>query len=176
VAATLVSLEEYLHTSYHPDMEYVDGVLVRRNAGTYLHSLLQALVVAYLSQFRKTHHISVLTECRLLLDAQTGRHRIPDVMVLEHPFAKTKVLTDIPSAVIEIKSPDDTLDEVFDKCLEYGAFGVPNIIVLDPDHKRPYVFTNNALRLVTSISLAPRQQPALPLPVDTLFAELDEAG
>jgi hypothetical protein len=40
------TLEEYLHTSYHPDMEYVDGVLVRRNVGTYLHSLLQTLVVA----------------------------------------------------------------------------------------------------------------------------------
>jgi len=34
MAATQVSLEEYLHTSYEPDMEYVDGVLVGRNVGT----------------------------------------------------------------------------------------------------------------------------------------------
>jgi hypothetical protein len=28
---TLISVEEYLNTSYEPDMEYVDGVLVGRN-------------------------------------------------------------------------------------------------------------------------------------------------
>jgi hypothetical protein len=34
MAATLVSLDEYLRTHYDPDMEYVDGLLVAvfRNA------------------------------------------------------------------------------------------------------------------------------------------------
>ena len=39
---TLISVEEYLNTSYDPDMEYVDGVLVERNVGDWLHSLVQA--------------------------------------------------------------------------------------------------------------------------------------
>ena len=30
-AGTLISVEEYLRTSYSPDKEYVDGVLVERN-------------------------------------------------------------------------------------------------------------------------------------------------
>ena len=38
---TLVSLEEYLNTSYDPDVEYVDGVLEERNVGDSLHSLIQ---------------------------------------------------------------------------------------------------------------------------------------
>ena len=35
---TLVSLEEYLNTSYDPDVEYVDGELVERNVGDWLHA------------------------------------------------------------------------------------------------------------------------------------------
>jgi hypothetical protein len=33
-----VSVEEYLNTSYDPDVEFVDGVLVQRNVGDWLHS------------------------------------------------------------------------------------------------------------------------------------------
>jgi hypothetical protein len=36
--SSLVSLEEYLSTSYDPDVEFVDGVLVERNVGDWLHS------------------------------------------------------------------------------------------------------------------------------------------
>ena len=38
---TLISVEEYLNTSYDPDVEYVDGVLEERNVGDWLHSLVQ---------------------------------------------------------------------------------------------------------------------------------------
>ena len=110
----------------------------------------------------------------MLMDRTTGRHRIPDVMVLEEPYTKGKVVTDVPAIVIEIKSPDDTLDELMDKCLEYAALGIRNIVVLDPDHKRQYVFANSALQLSTSIVLhLPKSGVDLPLPVDQMFDELD---
>jgi hypothetical protein len=90
--STLVPLEEYQHTVYEPDMEYVDGALVGRNAGTQLHGLLQSLVVGSLLQFRKKYGIDVFTETRLLLDAVTARHGIPDVMVVEKPYTKGRVV------------------------------------------------------------------------------------
>jgi Uma2 family endonuclease len=150
---TLISVQEYLHRTYEPDMEYVDGVLVGRNSGTQSHGLLQSFVTAYLLQFRKTHQIIVFTETRLLM--QTGRYRIPDIMVLERPFQAGRVVRDVPAVTIEIKSPDDTFDEVLDKSLEYAELGVPNIIVLDPDNERQYVFANRALQLstITSVQL-----------------------
>ena len=42
---TLISVEEYLNTSYDPDVEYVDGVLVERNVGDWLRSLVQSNVI-----------------------------------------------------------------------------------------------------------------------------------
>jgi hypothetical protein len=44
----LVPVEEYLHSSYEPDMEYVDGQLVERRAGERLHSRTQAILIAEL--------------------------------------------------------------------------------------------------------------------------------
>ena len=44
-AGTLIPVEEYLSTSYDPDVEYVDGVLVERNVGEWSHSLIQRNIV-----------------------------------------------------------------------------------------------------------------------------------
>ena len=43
--AAAISLDEYLSTTYEPDMEFVDGLLVKRNVGTQRHSLLQSLII-----------------------------------------------------------------------------------------------------------------------------------
>jgi Uma2 family endonuclease len=170
---TLISVDEYLHTTYEPDMEYVDGVLVGRNAGTKLHGLLQTIVAIYLGQFRKAYRINVLTETRLLM--KTGRYRIPDIMVLERPFREERVVREVPAVTIEIKSPDDTFDDVLDKSLEYAELGVPNIIVLDPDNERQYVFASRALQLstITSVHL-PKSNVAMPFVVDDIFEQFNE--
>ena len=41
-APTLISVEEYLSTSYHPDCDYVDGELEERNVGEYSHGKMLA--------------------------------------------------------------------------------------------------------------------------------------
>ena len=173
-ATTLISLEEYLHTSYEPDMEYADGVLIGRNVGTQLHGLLQTVIGAWLHQLRRKFRFQVFTETRLRMSA-SGRHYVPDVMVVEHPYERGKVVTDVPAVVFEIKSPDDKLDEVFEKCMDYASLGIPNIIVLDPDHRRQYILANSALQLVTSIVLQlPKSGAELPFPAEQMFAEMDD--
>jgi len=82
---TLVSLEEYLNTNYDPDMEYKDGALIGRNVGTQRHAALQLVIGAYFHAMRATYRIKGFTEARLRMDAATGRHTIPDVMVVERP-------------------------------------------------------------------------------------------
>ena len=172
MATTLIALEEYLNTSYEPDMEFVDGALVGRNVGTPLHGRLQALLAIFFHQFSITHGIRVIVECRLLMDAATSRCRIPDVMVMEGRYKKGKVITDIPVAVVEIKSPEDRLRELTEKCREYAALGVPNILVLDPDRRRLYVFENSALQLVESCVLRlPKSGTEIAFQADQLFDE-----
>jgi hypothetical protein len=43
-SATLVSVQEYMATSYRPDRDFVDGELQKRNLGELEHSLLQGAI------------------------------------------------------------------------------------------------------------------------------------
>ena len=73
--APLVSVEEYLNTRYDPDVEFVDGVLVERNVGDWLHSLIQSNILFALR--RKYPHLKVVAELR---SSVTGtRYRLPDL-------------------------------------------------------------------------------------------------
>src|SRR5579871_6361495 len=75
---TLVSVEEYLNTSYDPDVEYVDGVLVEPNVGDWLHSLVQRnIIVAF-----TVHYPEVYAVPELRSQTRTTRYRLPDVCVL----------------------------------------------------------------------------------------------
>ena len=47
--ATLISIDEYLQTSYDPDVEFVDGVLKERAVAMSVHGLVQGLLAAWFS-------------------------------------------------------------------------------------------------------------------------------
>ncbi|SPE41340.1 hypothetical protein SBA3_4220029 [Candidatus Sulfopaludibacter sp. SbA3] len=171
---TAVSLEEYLNTAYEPDREFVDGVLVERHVGTQLHGLLQTMLGVFFSQFRASHRIAVFTETRLLVDATAGRHRIPDIMVLDLPYRKGKIVVDVPAIVVEIKSPDDSFDDIIGRCFDYARLEVPNIIVMDPDNRLTWLFQKGTLQLLTKSFSLSVKHGAIDFPFDDLFAELDE--
>jgi Uma2 family endonuclease len=175
-AGVLVTLEEYLNTAYEPDMDFVDGHLVRRNMGTQSHGRLQSIIIVFLSQFERSHRIRLFTETRLRVEAARGRHRIADIMALDTPFKRGKVVVDVPGIVVEIKSPDDTFDDIVDRCFDYEKLGVPDIVVMDPDNKRAWMFEHGDLRLLTgnSVNISLPGRPPIEFPFAKLFADLDE--
>lgn len=173
----MVSLDEYLNAAYEPDRDFVDGVLLERHAGTQLHGLLQTILGVFFSQYRRSHHIRVFTETRLLVDVATSRHRIPDLMVLALPYTKGKAVVDVPAIVVEIKSPDDTFDDIVDRCFDYENLTVGHIVVMDPDNKRAWLFKEGTLQLLTGASIRlnlVRTGPAIDFPFRQLFADLDD--
>jgi Uma2 family endonuclease len=170
----LVSLEQYLSTSYTPDMEYKNGELIGRNVGTQKHGTLQMVIGAYILSLRiEFRMIKGFVETRFRMSPD--RYVVPDVMVVERPYRHRLEVIDVPAVVIEVKSPTDRFDEIIDKCFEYAACGVPNIIVIDPDSRRQFVFQNDALRSVpASIDLhLPKSNMDLTLPMDRIFEALD---
>jgi Uma2 family endonuclease len=172
----LVSLEDYLSTAYEPDRDFVDGVPLERHSGTQRHGLLQTFLILFFGQFIKSHRIAVFTETRLRVDADTGRHRVPDVMIVEAPYTRGKIVTDVPAIVLEIKSPDDTFDDILDRCFDYEKLTVANIIVMDPDNKRAWTFKNGALHLASGVVQLPLADSLVAFSLPELFAELDEAN
>jgi Uma2 family endonuclease len=141
--ATLIPVEEYLNTSYDPDVEYVDGVLVERNVGDWLHSLIQRNLILALS--RRYPRIYAVPELRS--QTKEARYRLPDVCVLLAP-PKTRYLVDAAHIAIEILSDDDRMSQVLEKLEEYAAKGVPNIWIIDPRLQGISVYAAGNLELV----------------------------
>src|SRR5690349_21118373 len=124
---TLISVEEYLNTSYDPDVEYVDGVLVERNVGDWLHSLIQSNIIFALRL--KYPHVYAVAELRS--ETRATRYRLPDVCVLlARP--ETKYLVEAAFVAIEILSEDDRMSRTIEKLKEYEQKGVKHIWVIDP--------------------------------------------
>jgi Uma2 family endonuclease len=138
---TLVSVEEYLSTSYSPDMEYVDGVLVEINVGDPIHSFVQGRIVH--AFYQKYPQLIVLPEVRSR--TSNTRYRLPDVAVaLRMPTGR--FVTEAPYIAIEILSEDDRMSRLIEKLKEYAAMGIPNIWVFDPRLKEMFVFHENCLQ------------------------------
>lgn len=170
--ATLVSVDEYLTSSYSPDREYIAGQLVERHLGTQKHGFIQAAIAAYLRQFRRQHGIEVFTETRMRINDR-GDHRIPDVLVLKTPYTRGNVVVDVPLATIEIKSPDDTFDEILDKCIEYSSLGVLHILVVDPEQRRHFIFKDRSLVLISDVRIE-TEHGEIPIPLSDMYRELDD--
>lgn len=127
---TAVPVEDYLRTTYHPDMEYVDGQLLERHVGEYRHSMLQILIGADLLSRGRERRFRVFSEQRVRVSDEP-RYRIPDICVKALPHQITPVLEQ-PDLVIEIVSPDDEAADLLDKMADYVAAGIPYIWVVDP--------------------------------------------
>jgi Uma2 family endonuclease len=167
---TIVPVEEYLRTTYEPDMEYVDGQLVERQVGEWRHSLLQSALAALL-RGRAQGRFVAFTEQRMQISANPRRYRIPDVCVVALPYAPEPVLTRPPHLVIEIVSPDDSFADVLGKVAEYLKAGVPHIWMPNPYKRTLHVADQDGIRvcqdLIAETALVGR------IDFGELFAELD---
>jgi Uma2 family endonuclease len=143
--ATGVSLEEYLHTEYEPDCDYVDGVLEDRNVGKKRHSRTQTRLIEILLPIAARFGLEPLAEQRL--QVSPTRVRIPDVC-LTPKTDDSEVPQEPPALCIEVRSSEDRLSRLL-KCVgDYLAFGVPVIWIVDPYDREAFVVTqeNQALQ------------------------------
>ena len=136
---TLISVDEYLRTSFDPDCDFVDGAVLERNVGKKKHGYAQLRIGAWFVQREETLRLIAMTELRLKL--RPGRVRIPDVAVSELPLPDEEVYTSPPYLCVEVMSTDDTIAAMQDRLDDYLNFGVPNIWVVDPWKHRGWHIT-----------------------------------
>src|ERR1700742_4721622 len=104
---TLISIAEYLSTSYRPDCDYVDGEVQERNLGEYDHAKIQGFLSAFFLGKRKEWGIRVVPETRV--QVKESRFRVPDVCVLAGDAPIEQILRYPPLLCIEVLSPSDTV-------------------------------------------------------------------
>lgn len=137
---TLIPVEEYLHTSYSPDCDYVDGEVLERNVGEFDHARLQSKILIYLASRYEEKGFIVVVEQRI--QVSPSRYRVPDVCLTRAEVPMEQIYTRPPLVVIEILSPEDRFSAMQRRIGDYLAFGVPNIWVIDPKERRAFVYSS----------------------------------
>lgn len=128
----MVSVEEYLHSTFEYDAEYVEGRIVPRSMPQKPHSKMQRHLLRMLCPVGDPLGYEVWPEQRIRTQRAPARYRVPDLCVTQGEPAED-VFTDPPFLCVEILSPDDTAVEVWAKIREYLAFGVTYVWIVDPD-------------------------------------------
>lgn len=170
-AATLVSVEEYLSTSYSPDVDFLDGELRERNVGERWHSETQAILAGMIRSWRRNVPLRVFTEQRIQIKA--SRYRIPDLCVVLGRDDPPDIFIDPPFICIELLSKDDTGSDVMALVSDYRRIGVPHIWAIDPVKRSAWSFQEGTLQPADDLRLR-TSDPELVLDLNELFAELDE--
>jgi Uma2 family endonuclease len=160
----LMSVKEYLSTSFRPDCDYVDGEVRERNMGEYDHARLQGAVFALLYARRKEWGILVVPEQRV--QVSPTRFRVPDVCVIRADRRPEQIFTTPPFICIEILSKDDRLSEMQERVKDYLTFGVPHVWILNPRTRTGYRCTPEGLFETSELRTS---DPDIVLPLAELF-------
>lgn len=139
-----ISEEEYLSTSYHPDCDFVDGIVLERPLGQFDHANLQRILVGLFFVNGSAWGVLGLPEQRLRV--RPGKYRVPDLLALPANYDRSQqIVTTAPLLCIEIVSPDDRMPRILERCWDYFELGVPETWIFDPETKRAFVARDHIL-------------------------------
>ena len=169
----LVSIEEYLSSSYEPDLEFVDGVLEEKNMGERDHGFLQMILGGWFLQHRSEWKVDVIAEYRTR--TSKSRVRLPDVCVVWQGEGDQRVRVTAPLLVIEILSPEDRPGRVMKRLDDFVAMGVENIWILDPSDRSAATYSRFGMKAVSGDRLE-IVGTGIYLDVRETFAALDSEG
>jgi Uma2 family endonuclease len=134
---SLLSIEQYLNTTYRPDVDYVDGHIEERNLGDTDHGKLQKRLLILLSLREEEWGVEVLPATRVRVSPT--RFRVPDVCVVRAGDADEPTVTLAPLLCLEVLAPGQSLSEMRERAQDFFKMGVPEVWVFDQPTHTVYV-------------------------------------
>lgn len=165
--AVQVPLSEYLHTSYEPDCEWIDGELKERPVGEGSHAFIQTFFIKFFGSKEDLWGIRVTQELRT--QVSESHFRVPDVLVLRADAPFEEIVRTPPVLCIEILSPSDRMVDMQDKIDDYIAMGVAGIWVVNPRSRKAFMVDRGALIPVEELIV---EGTEIRIPVREIFSQL----
>lgn len=164
--AILVPLSEYLGRTYHPDRDYIEGILEERNVGEINHSDAQGRT--YL--FVQTQAPGFWSGVEVRVQVRADRYRVPDVTIVRGAKPTGQIITIPPEVAVEVLSPEDRIAAIQERIDDYLAFGIRCVWVIDPATRRAWIHTNDGSREAKD---GPLRNPAgdLAIPLSAIFTD-----
>ena len=166
----LISVEEYLNTTYRPDVDYVDGSIEERNLGEFDHGDLQFGIATLLRNRQQEWSIRVVGESRM--EVAPARFRVPDICVLASGLARERIIQTPPLLCVEILSPQDTLRAMRRRVQDYFDMGVQTVWIIEPGTRTAFVCTATEMTGFQTGILSV-DGTRIELAVENIFATLD---
>lgn len=158
-----------------PYLEYVDGVVLQKPMPNAAHRRLVELILFAIGSYRRLHGGDSGPEGRVRLPDGSG-YRLPDTAY----WAPGRDSGDdsVPSVVVEVRSPEQTMAELRRKCRSFRENGVEVCWLVDPVARRVEVFDGegDGVELPQDGALEAVVMPGFRLPLADLFAVLDREG
>jgi len=162
-----VPVSEYLHGSYSPDCDYIDGELQERNVGELDHAEVQTALAHWFRSHDKEWNIRAFTELRMRISPT--RFRIADVCLISRGEPTDQVLQRPPIAVIEVLSPEDRISRYQERFQDYRRMGIRHIWVVDPQTRHGYDCSTESWIETTSFAV---ENSPIAVDLSVIFAEL----
>ncbi len=169
-APALLSIDHYLHTSYDPDVHFVDGHLEERTLGEFEHATFQSAIAGWCWPRRVEWAIHPVVEQRMRIGP--NRIRICDLAVLRASAPRERVTVTPPLICTEILSPEDRLARAKTVLSDYLVMGVENIWLLDPLRRAAWTYDAAGLHEADPTRLTVPQTP-VHLDLTEAFAALE---
>ena len=167
-----VSLYEYLHSDYQPDMDYVDGVLEERNLGENGHSNLQTELAVLFRTHRNEWKVKAFVEHRVRIGPT--RYRVPDLCIMAASWKNTPIIAEPPLLCIEVLSPEDRFVRIRERCGDYFRMGVPEAWIFDPVERAVFVLRHDGTMTTHREGSLGLQSTPVSVSLAEVFAVLDE--
>jgi len=166
--AAPVSVEEYLRSTYEPDVEYVDGSLEERNVGEIEHGDVIIAIVKWFAQHEKQWHVRVRSDVRT--QVSPTRYRVPDIVICARSSQDKRIVREAPLIIIEVLSPEDRISRCHQRIADYRAMGVKAIWVVDPETRRDWDCSSGGSWIETNDF----RLPPISMNLASVFAELED--
>lgn len=144
---TLMTADEFLQQHGHErGVELVDGQLVRLPMPGFEHGEICFNVAMTIGGYVKAHKLGRVCTNDSFVRIRPDAVRGPDVLFVSYrtlPADQPRphgAINPPLELVVEVRSPSDRLDEVFQKAQEYLAAGVVVALVFDPETESATVF------------------------------------
>ncbi len=163
VSGVLVPVEEYMASSYSPDVDYDAGRLIARNVGKWKHARLQYLIGSYIGAREYEWRITGLTEQRIRV--APNKFFIPDICAVRDDQPYQDILEYPPLFTIEVLSGGDSFSDVEKKAGLYLDLGVRYVWTVDPETGGCYRHTAGAMLTISDGVLRVEDSPiSIPIP------------
>jgi Uma2 family endonuclease len=141
-----------------PYFEYWFGEPVQKARPTWIHSLLQKIIM------RLVDEAGYESGAELKLKLSPHFQPLPDVSAVLPGQVETPFPTSPVEVVVEILSPDDQRAAIISKCRFYRELGIQSIYVVNPETREIYRWGDGSLRALHTL---------LTIPATEIWRELD---